>query len=302
MSANSKIEWTDRTWNPTTGCTEVSPGCDHCYAKTFAERWRGIPGHAFENGFDITLRPERLRQPLTWRKPQRVFVNSMSDLFHRNVPDGFIVDVFNAMGMAEQHIFQVLTKRPERMRRIVPEACYFIGAEPYPNVWLGVSVENNDYRWRIDMLRETPAAVRFLSCEPLIGPLDLRGKLDGIHWVIVGGESGHGARPMHPEWLSNIRDACQDAGVAFFFKQNGEWLSKGVLGKYVPLTISSRRCYLWPSGEAASTDAALSEALAAHRDFSEVAVMDRVGKKNAGRELDGRTWDEFPVTHRSANA
>ena len=214
MSKGSSIEWTDSTWNPVTGCTKVSPGCDHCYAETFAERFRGVPGHPFEQGFDLRLRPERIEQPLSWKQPQNVFVNSMSDLFHVGVPDEFIARVFEVMRRAWWHRFQVLTKRPERVKRL---ACKLL----FPsNVWLGVSVESPRYYWRIAQLGAVPAAVRFLSCEPLLAPLpDL--PLDGIDWVIVGGESGPGARPMKAAWVRNIRAQCRKRRVSFFFKQWG---------------------------------------------------------------------------------
>ena len=220
MSLSSHIEWTEATWNPVTGCDEISPGCAHCYARTFAERFRGVPGHPYEMGFDLTLREGRLRQPLDWKKPKVVFVNSMSDLFHDNVPESYIRQVFEVMRKAHWHTFQVLTKRSERMadvasRMNVPD-----------NVWMGVSVENQRWTTRIDDLRRVDAAVRFLSCEPLLGPLDLN--LEGINWVIVGGESGHGARPMNPDWARNIRDRCVDEGVAFFFKQWGAHDEAGI--------------------------------------------------------------------------
>ena len=223
MNATSKIEWTDATWNPVTGCTKVSPGCDHCYAETFAERWRGIPGHPYEQGFELKLWPDRLALPGRWAKPRRVFVNSMSDLFHVDVPREYIAEVFDVMLTNSQHTYQVLTKRAERMERVVR---WYAGlGDAYSgragrSVWLGVSVESPTYYSRIRHLQRTPAAVRFLSCEPLLAPLpDL--PLDGIHWVIVGGESGPGSRPMHPDWVRDIRDQCQRAGVAFFFKQWG---------------------------------------------------------------------------------
>lgn len=284
MADNSKIEWTEATWNPVTGCTKVSPGCDNCYAETFAERWRGIPGHHFEQGFDVVLRPERLNQPLRWRRPRRVFVNSMSDLFHEKIPDRFIAEVFGVMAAAPRHAFQVLTKRHGRMRSLVAsegfrEAVYLSNNLdqgehwPLPNVWLGVSVE--DQKWadiRIPALLDTPAAVRWLSCEPLLGPVDLTEVAPGkvyanrgfvalvgeprIDWVVVGGESGRGARRMKCDWARSLRDQCTAAGVPFFFKQWGEWL---------PVVT--------PSGE----------------------HYERVGKKCAGRALDGRIWDEYPV-------
>jgi len=206
VSANSKIEWTEKVWNPVTGCTEVSPGCDHCYAKVFAERFRGVPGHPFERGFDLQLRPERLKDPFRWRKPQRVFVNSMSDLFHRDVPDSFIEQVYATMLDASlcpyRHTFQVLTKRPERMRRIVPPiyekagAIYRDGKAYTDGIWSGVSIESNPFAWRADMLREVPG-IRWISAEPLLGPLD-RVDFTGMAWVVIGGESGHGARDRRP--------------------------------------------------------------------------------------------------------
>jgi protein gp37 len=214
MSEKSPIEWTNSTWNPVTGCTKVSPGCKHCYAETFSERWRGIPGHPYEQGFDLRLWPDRLDLPLTWKKPRTIFVNSMSDLFHENVPFSFIRRVFRTMEKASWHIFQVLTKRSERMARITPKL------DLPPNAWLGVSIEASKYLWRADDLREVPAAVRFLSVEPLLGPLGAV-NLSGINWVIVGGESGPGARPMDPEWAREIRDQCVNARVPFFFKQWG---------------------------------------------------------------------------------
>jgi len=310
MSDNTSIEWTDATWNPVRGCDKVSPGCKHCYAEVFAERFRGVPGHPYEQGFDLRLVPEKLPEPLTWRKPRRVFVNSMSDLFHASVPNEYVASVFAVMASAGRHTFQVLTKRAERLPEwfawlergavgaverylaspsmvesraaraaLTPPMAepapptqqvrhlYDVGAAvvqqhmpggrmhyrqrmgerhwrqwPLDNVWLGVSVEDRKYGLpRIAYLRETPAAVRFLSVEPLLedlGELDLR----GIHWCIVGGESGHGARPMKAEWVRAVREQCAAAGVAFFFKQWGG-----------------------------------------------------VNKKLTGRKLDGRTWDEFPV-------
>jgi protein gp37 len=220
MSLNSHIEWTEATWNPVTGCTQISPGCAHCYAKTFAERFRGVPGHPYEVGFDLTLRPERLTQPLEWKKPKLVFVNSMSDLFHDEVPDDYIRQVFEVMEQASWHTFQVLTKRSERLAQLAPSL-------PWPdNVWMGVSVENQRWTTRIDDLRTVPAAIRFLSCEPLLGPLQL--DLSDIHWVIVGGESGHRARRMKAEWAQDIRQQCQDTDVAFFFKQWGTFDEAGI--------------------------------------------------------------------------
>lgn len=235
----TKIEWTDSVWNPVTGCTKVSEGCRNCYALTFAERWRGIPGHYFENGFDLTLRPAKMNEPLNWKKPRKIFVNSMSDLFHKDITTAFIEEVFAIMAVAPQHTYQVLTKRPERMAEwfenragMVSGAAQMMGYRhllpnipmdewwPLSNVWLGTSVENKDVLHRIDELRKVPAAIRFLSIEPLIGDLGTI-DLSGISWVIVGGESGRGARPIKEEWVTSIRDQCQEQGVNFFFKQWG---------------------------------------------------------------------------------
>lgn len=213
MSERSGIEWTEATWNPITGCTQVSPGCANCYAKTFAERFRGVQGHPYEMGFDLTLRAERVTQPLEWRRSRLIFVNSMSDMFHEDVPEDFIAQVFDVMRRASWHRFQVLTKRAERLAELASQL-------PWPpNVWMGVSVENQRWTSRVELLRRTPAQVKFLSCEPLLGPLEL--DLTGIDWVIVGGESGHGARPMQLDWARSVRDQCLTAGVPFFFKQWG---------------------------------------------------------------------------------
>ncbi len=219
MSKDSSIEWTEATWNPVTGCTKVSPGCAHCYAETFAERFRGVEGHPYEMGFDLTLRPERLTLPLEWKGSRLIFVNSMSDLFHEDVPGDYIAMVFDTMARASWHTFQVLTKRPERAEAL--SQCL-----PWPNnVWLGTSVELQRWTTRLDSLRRTPAAVRFLSCEPLLGPLSL--DLTSIDWVIVGGESGHRARRMQPEWARSLREQCLDARVPFFFKQWGAFNEEG---------------------------------------------------------------------------
>lgn len=260
MSDQSSIEWTDATWNPVTGCTKVSPGCKHCYAERLAERFRGIPGHPYEQGFDLRLWPTRLHLPLRWREPRKIFVNSMSDLFHKNVPDEFIAKVFNVMRQADWHIFQLLTKRSERMRvwsnahfcsSVCSSGYSLNGKAVWPEqVWAGVSVETQAYVGRIRDLQQVPAKVRFLSVEPLLGPVELdRSLLEGIHWVIVGGESGPFARPMEPEWVDAILRQCRQHGVKFFFKQWGAHT---------------------PDGQ-------------------------RVGKKAAGRMLKGRTWDEMPM-------
>jgi protein gp37 len=249
MGDKSAIEWTDATWNPITGCTKISAGCDNCYAARFAERWRGTPGHPFGAGFDLTLRPERLEQPLRWKRPRRIFVNSMSDLFHRDVPTYFIDDVFAIMERAHWHQYQVLTKRPEIMRRHMQRR-YSVSKLAPPHVWLGVSVEEAKVKRRIDVLRMTPARVRFLSVEPLIGPLGVL-DLSGIGWVIVGGESGPGARRMHPDWVREIRDQCMAANVPFFFKQWG-----GIRPKANGRELDGREWNGMPLGYAEFTGAA----------------------------------------------
>lgn len=221
MSTYSRIEWTEQTWNPTIGCTKVSPGCKHCYAEGMARRLRAMGLKGYEHGFELALMPERLAEPLERRKPTIYFVNSMSDLFHEKVPFEYVESIFQVMEQAHWHTFQVLTKRPERMRafcraRRVP-----------PNAWLGVSVENRKHGVpRIDVLREVDATIRFLSVEPLLEDVG-RMDLSDIHWVIVGGESGPRARPMRAEWAENVRRQCAEAGVAFFFKQWGAWGADG---------------------------------------------------------------------------
>ena len=214
MGSKSSIEWTEATWNPLTGCTKISPGCKHCYAEVLARRLKAMGQPNYINGFALTLHEQALELPLRWRKPQVIFVNSMSDLFHKDVPVEFIQRVFDVMNRADWHQYQVLTKRSERLLELSPLL-------PWPDhVWMGVSVENQAYTFRIDQLRQTGAAIKFLSLEPLLGPLpDLN--LQGIDWVIVGGESGQAARPIDPAWVIDIRDQCQLAGVPFFFKQWG---------------------------------------------------------------------------------
>jgi protein gp37 len=235
----SKIEWTDATWNPVRGCTKISPGCKHCYAETFAERFRGVKGHPYEQGFDLKLVPEKLTEPFAWRSPKLVFVNSMSDLFQSGVPDDYVQAVSQVMATANWHTYQVLTKRSERLRDLLTANLQF--AAQRGNIWWGVSVEDQKYGLpRIEHLRQSPARVRFLSIEPLLEDLGVI-DLSGISWVIVGGESGPGARPMKREWVISIRKQCRVQDVPFFFKQWGG-----------------------------------------------------VRKKNAGRLLDGRTYDEYP--------
>ncbi len=219
ISQHSQIEWTDATWNPIRGCTKITPGCDHCYAETFAERFRGVPGHPYEQGFDLRLVPQKLAEPLRWKTPKMVFVNSMSDLFHKDVPDEYVDAVCRVMERANWHTYQVLTKRSSRMRTMLEGPARF--AANLPHVWWGVSVEDKAHGLvRIEHLRHAPAAVRFLSIEPLLEDLG-EINLEGIQWVILGGESGPGARPLKKEWVLSIRDQCDRAGVPFFFKQWG---------------------------------------------------------------------------------
>lgn len=265
MADRTSIAWTDATWNPITGCTKLSPaspGCAHCYAATFTERFRGVAGHYFENGFDVQLRRGKLDQPLRWRRPRMIFVNSLSDVFHADVPDTYIAQIFAVMALTPRHTFQLLTKRHARMRALlgsrdlgagldfetmVRNAAYSMRLDagrgdcprvddipwPLPNVWLGVSAENAHWaKLRGDALRDVPAAVRFFSCEPLLSPIDTA-DLAGIDWVIAGGESGPGARVMRPEWARSLRDQCAAASVPFLFKQAGTALAKewGCSGK-----------------------------------------------------------------------
>lgn len=346
MSDKTGIEWTEATWNPLTGCTKVSPGCDHCYAESIAHRFDGTP--AYPNGFAVTLRPERLDQPLRWRRPRRIFVNSMSDLFHDQVPDEYIAHVFAVMAAARRHTFQVLTKRHARMRSLLASVEFralveghllryadptrggniptgpWDGPEWWPlwNVWLGVSTENQQWAdIRIPALLDTPAAIRFISAEPLLGPIDLHtdpiavgapfwgSQLD---WVITGGESGPGAMPAHPDWFRSLRDQCQAAGVAYLHKQHGEWIEDAThypaepeIGIDEPFRVLNiprdakdrKRCALHLAGMTAlNPDNQFNPFERGHPGWT---VMRRVGKKAAGRELDGRTWDEYPEAVRA---
>ena len=219
MSLNSNIEWTDATWNPVRGCTKISPGCKHCYAETFAERFRGVKGHPYEQGFDLRLVPEKLTEPFLWRSPKLVFVNSMSDLFQDGVPDDYIEAVCRVMVRANWHTFQVLTKRSARLRELLSGRLRFAAEQEH--IWWGVSVEDQKYGLpRIRDLQKVPARVRFLSIEPLLEDLG-KFNLSGISWAIVGGESGPGARPMHENWVVSVRDQCRESRVPFFFKQWG---------------------------------------------------------------------------------
>jgi len=219
MSLDSAIEWTDATWNPVRGCTKISDGCKHCYAETFAERFRGVKGHPYQQGFDLRLVPEKLAEPLRWRNPKMIFVNSMSDLFHENVPENYVLAVAQVMAAANWHTYQVLTKRSDRLRELLNSSLRFAASQKH--IWWGVSVENRKYGLpRIENLRNTKAAVKFLSVEPLLEGLG-KFNLRGIDWVIVGGESGHGARPMKKEWVVSVQEQCKSNGVPFFFKQWG---------------------------------------------------------------------------------
>jgi protein gp37 len=291
-----------------TGCTKVSEGCDNCYAETFAERWRGVPGHPFEQGFDVRKWPERLTLPLRWRKPRRVFLNSMSDLWHDAVDTELIAQVFAVIAVAEQHTFQVLTKRPGRMHSLLADSAFWAqvegaAAEHSPslnaraaiehqrlaNLWLGVSVETQ--KWasvRLDKLTATrAAAVRFVSCEPLLGELDLRPWLtSGLEWVIAGGESGPRARPMHPQWALSLRDQCQATGVPYFFKQWGAFAPEDHGHDRGRVSVIDTHGHAWEG----SVNPAPVEAV----------QMRRVGKGRAGRLLDGRTWSQFPTTAMTA--
>lgn len=302
----TKIEWTERSWNPITGCSPVSDGCRNCYARRMAKRLRGRAGYPSNDPFRVTFHPDRLEEPLRMRKPRKIFVCSMGDLFHPGVPDEWIDQVFAIMALCPNHTFQVLTKRAERMakyfgeaesgkRKLADAACYgmslgFFGAAavasavknwPLPNVWAGVSAENQATAdERIPHLLNTPAAVRFVSVEPMLGPVDItrwiwQNSLDGspapkadpvLHWVIVGGETGPGARPMHPDWVRSLRDQCKVAGVPFFFKQWGDWATRG-------------RAYIHTFRDVPS-------------GYGDHHRMFHVGKKAAGNVLDGQRWEE----------
>lgn len=296
--AETAIEWTEVTWNPTTGCDKISAGCDHCYALTMAKRLKAMGQAKYQNdgdlrtsgpGFGLTVHEDALKIPYGWTKPTLVFVNSMSDLFHARVPLDFVRRVFEVIADTPQHTYQVLTKRSTRLRRVGESLNW------PPNLWMGVSVENAEQAYRIDDLRLAPAQVRFLSCEPLIGPL---GDIDlaGIHWVIGGGESGPGARPMHPFWARSLRDQCQAAAVPFFFKQWGAWAPRGRLRDGEPLPADNDRTLILNVDGATRGRAAgsLTNHLSEFSDGSHCEVMENVGKKAAGRLLDGTTWDEFP--------
>lgn len=353
MAETTTIEWTrnddgtpGRTWNPATGCSKISAGCDNCYAETIAERFRGHA--AFPKGFDVQIRADKVNDPLKWRKPTRVFVNSMSDLFHDEISREWITEIFGVMAAARKHTFQLLTKRHGRMRSLLndPNFAHMVRHRaqgkglsipdfvwPLPNLWLGVSVENQ--RWaniRIPALVDTPAAVRFLSCEPLLGPVDLFAGdhstherdydgaddyvcLDcstedrhvpwraidrtsfGIDWVITGAESGRKARPAHPDWFRSLRDQCATANIAYFHKQNGEWADRTQLTGDQRATAdiwdAKKVLYVHPADGRTQTHGDWGM----HDHLEGWASVQRVGKKAAGRELDGRTHDQFPAVN-----
>lgn len=346
----STIEWTDLTWNPVTGCDRVSAGCDHCYALTMAKRLKAMEARRIElglldasqakyradgdprtsgPGFGLAVHPDVLAEPLRWPGERKVFVNSMGDLFHDQVPDSFIAAVFAVMAMTPQHTYQILTKRHARMRSLLGNANFghqvaevgraefircqrdwlsvgaMLGGRPLANVWLGVSAEDQaTANRRIPALLETPAAVRFVSAEPLLGPIDLSkwfatfddriGAAGGLGWVVAGGESGHGARPMHPAWARSLRDQCAAAGVPFLFKQKGSWTWEARYGNpdstgRDPWIDAEPDAYVNEAdGRTADEDTAMREGGSWHGVY-------RVGKTRAGRQLDGRTWDEFPA-------
>jgi protein gp37 len=341
MSATTKIEWTDATWNPVTGCTKVSEGCDNCYAETFAERWRGTAGHYFEQGFDVVLRPDKLDLPLRWKRPRRIFVNSMSDLFHDEIRQDYIAEVLAVVALAPRHTFQLLTKRHARMRsllstgafveqvrraaeRRVPDFDDAPGWWPLPNLWLGVSVETQQWAdIRIPALLDTPAAVRWLSCEPLLGPVDLTKflhlrpiganlatvpmplnmaeacGLPALHWVVAGGESGSGARPMHPDWARSLRDQCGAAGVPFLHKQNGQW------APVVEGNPEHGDQWVAPDGSASPwehDDSRVKAGLGPWVCGAAVLMRRARWKSAAGRLLDGREWNEYPADHTAVPA
>lgn len=290
--AKTRIEWAEAVWNPVTGCSKVSAGCQHCYAERMAKRLAGHYGYPSDEPFRVTLHPEKLEEPLQWRKPRRVFVCSMGDLFHPNVPEEFISAIFCVMQKAIQHTFLLLTKRPERMAEFVNQWVHNVALQlPPPNIWAGVTIENQDaVDKRIIPLLHTEAAVRFVSCEPLLGPINLETQLGnadesqrvqngwhGIDWVISGGETGPYARPCKPDWVRNLRDQCKTASVPFFFKKWGEW----------------REAYK-PDDEIWSGNA--PRLLQEHDTF-----FLRIGKKRAGHLLDGEEWRQLPKTKGLSN-
>lgn len=332
MKNKSKIEWTDRTWNPTLGCSMVSKGCTNCYAMRFAHRFRtsaknplkGLTTDDVKWNGDVKLMADRIEDPISWTKPSMIFVGSMSDIFHESVPDVYLLRIFHTMYLADHHTFQVLTKRPERMASFTRRLwCYKVTGElrladdedhdkghvALPNVWMGTSVENQDAAdERIPELLRAEAAVRFVSCEPLIGPVDLkREDLPKLDWVIVGGESGPGARAMHPCWARGLRDVCDDADVPFLFKQWGAWLPFQAFGdvddwpSFLP-DDNNRPVIHLDSARIITLDGTLTDL----NDYNDASaspkwlsfLIARVGKKKSGRLLDGQKWDQYPPRDR----
>lgn len=285
MGEKSKIEWTEATWNPVTGCTPISEGCEHCYAKRMATRLRGRSGYPEDEPFKVTFHPEKLWEPYHWRKPRKIFVCSMGDLFHEDIPWWNLNKVFAVVEASPWHRFMVLTKRPQRMRGYFDylRTIWRVREWPASNLWLGVTAENQQRAdERIPVLLEIPAVRRFVSIEPMLGPVDLRRAfgtegprqtyIEQLDWVICGGETGPGARPLHPDWGRSLRDQCQAAGVPFFFKSWGEW-------------AACDQMKIWRPQE---------HSVPGIRPFGDYQEVYRVGKKEAGRMLDGRTWDEEP--------
>lgn len=310
MSDKSKIQWTDATWNPTRGCSKVSEGCRTCYAMQFAHRF-DKPGLPYEgltkivNGKPewnnkIKLIPDALQIPIKWKKGRKIFVDSMSDLIHVKVPFEFIYKVFEVMYHSQHHTFQILTKRADRMQKILPDIYFHLQRNypdkfitPLPNVWIGVSCEDQETAdERIPLLLQTPAAIRFISAEPLLGAIDLTPSLNGIDWVIVGGESGPKARPMHPNWVWSLRDQCVNAGVPFFFKQWGEWCPAE--GDYE----TCEETYLageLQNGEETAVPLGMNNRSKKNHYWDNEVFAVNIGKKKAGRLLDGVEWNQFPA-------
>jgi protein gp37 len=298
----TKIEWTDRVWNPVTGCTKVSAGCKNCYAERMAKRLKAMGQPRYKNGFRVSMHKDILYLPLRWKKPRMIFVNSMSDLFHEDVPDKFIVKVFETMAKSKQHTFQILTKRPERMVTFF-EKLFYMPIIPLSNVWIGVSIENQETAdERIPQLLATPAAVHFISAEPLLGQINLRfpqsKNPNQDVWVICGGESGPNARPMHPEWVKSMRDQCQASGVPFFFKQWGEWIGSRVeeetcIDTYLVMQAENGVDYTAPV-EGKYADRPDRFKIKQHLWPDGMRSL-RVGKKEAGCLLDGVEHKQYPM-------
>jgi protein gp37 len=315
----TKIEWCDRVWNPVTGCSPISPGCDHCYAARMARRLRGRCGYPDDKPFRVTVHPDKLELPLKWQKPQRVFVNSMGDLFHEDVLDEFIAAVFATIFAAHQHIFMILTKRPERMKKWIDRfAVKEDGTPTCNNLWLGVTVENQEQDWRIKYLLDTPAAVRLVSIEPMLGVMDISPYLrimrqcDGhaawecnedclyrpkLDMVICGGETGPGARLLHPDWVRSLRDQCVAADVPFFFKQWGEWKECDYMGEDFGAPYTDSQCI---NGELWDLDKCDDEGRLYSSGDNPICPkckgkgFVRVGKKHTGSIIDGQEWRQFP--------